>query len=95
MLEWQVENLTAPLEWQDVGATMSTLTRLSFGAMDLGAIQSVANDSPLLIVVLIMFMMLVYSFFFNLLVSPLELNDIYVVLHGLFHCVFKGFSNDF
>ena len=66
----QVENLTSRLEWQDVGATLSTLTRLSFGAMDLGSIQSVAKDSPLLIVVLVVFMMLVYSFFFNLLVSP-------------------------
>ena len=82
-----------------MGATLSTLTRLSFGALDLGSIQSVAKDSPLLIVVLVVFMMLVYSFFFNLLVSPPDgvlravmglsttlFNMCFVMhLHGSFH----------
>ncbi|CAK9101772.1 Retrovirus-related Pol polyprotein from transposon TNT 1-94 [Durusdinium trenchii] len=57
------------LEWADVGTIISTLIRLSFGAMDIGSIQHVAEDSPLLIVVIILFMMMVYTFFFNLLVS--------------------------
>ena len=64
----EVENVST-LEWSDVGSTLSSLIRLAFGAMDLGAVQSVSSESPLLIVVIVLFMMLVYSFFFNLLVS--------------------------
>lgn len=56
-------------EWDDVGASLSTLIRLAFGAMDLEGIQEVSKESPLLIIVIVLFMMLVYSFFFNLLVS--------------------------
>ena len=36
-------------EWINLGARLSTLIRLSFGAMDLGEIQNVAHESPLLI----------------------------------------------
>jgi len=56
-------------EWVDLGSRMSTLIRLAFGAMDLGAIQNVADESPLMVLMILLFMMLVYSFFFNLLVS--------------------------
>lgn len=48
---------------------MNTLIRLAFGAMDLGALSNLAEESPLLVLVILLFMMLVYSFFFNLLVS--------------------------
>ena len=37
-------------EWDDMGSTLSTLIRLAFGAMDLGSIQSMAEESPLLLV---------------------------------------------
>ena len=33
-----------------MGSTLSTLIRLAFGAMDLGSIQSMAEESPLLLV---------------------------------------------
>ncbi|CAK9102504.1 Retrovirus-related Pol polyprotein from transposon TNT 1-94 [Durusdinium trenchii] len=65
----EMMHLTSLTEWADVGTIISTLIRLSFGAMDIGSIQHVAEDSPLLIVVIILFMMMVYTFFFNLLVS--------------------------
>eukprot|EP00435_Cladocopium_sp_Y103_P016205 s4400_g4.t1 len=65
---WQV-NAISNNEWDDVGASLSTLIRLAFGAMDLEGIQEVSKESPLLIIVIVLFMMLVYSFFFNLLVS--------------------------
>ncbi|CAK9102503.1 Retrovirus-related Pol polyprotein from transposon TNT 1-94 [Durusdinium trenchii] len=56
-------------EWSNVGSSISTFIRMSFGAMDLAPIQTVAAESPLLIVVIVLFMMMVYTFFFNLLVS--------------------------
>eukprot|EP00435_Cladocopium_sp_Y103_P041624 s702_g11.t1 len=65
----EVSRLTNAAEWQDVSAILSTLVRLAFGAMDLGIIEKVCVESPLLIIVIVLFMMLVYSFFFNLLVS--------------------------
>ncbi|CAL1127418.1 unnamed protein product [Cladocopium goreaui] len=45
----EVEAVTSE-EWSDIGATSSTLIRLAFGAMDMVAVQSVAYESPLLIV---------------------------------------------
>jgi len=65
----EVAHLSNITDWENVGAILSTLIRLAFGAMDLGAIEETVMESPLLIIVIIFFMMLVYSFFFNLLVS--------------------------
>lgn len=65
----EVQHLSNVTDWENVGAILSTLIRLAFGAMDLGAIEETVMESPLLIIVIIFFMMLVYSFFFNLLVS--------------------------
>eukprot|EP00435_Cladocopium_sp_Y103_P026129 s702_g6.t1 len=67
-MDREVQAITGT-EWSDLGNRMNTLIRLAFGAMDLGALQNLADESPLLVLVILLFMMLVYSFFFNLLVS--------------------------
>lgn len=67
-MDREVQAITGT-EWTDLGSRMNTLIRLAFGAMDLGALSNLAEESPLLVLVILLFMMLVYSFFFNLLVS--------------------------
>jgi len=56
-------------DWGDMGSTMTSLVQLAFGVMDIADVHSVAGESPFLFVVIVMFMLIIYSFFFNLLVS--------------------------
>ena len=56
-------------EWTDLGRVITTLVQLTVGLMDLGELHSVAEESPFLLIVVSLFMVVVYSFFFNLLVS--------------------------
>lgn len=64
----EVSNMSSQ-EWSDVGAALSTLTRLAFGVMDMEPIDHASQDSTLMIIVIVMFLMVASSFFFNLLVS--------------------------
>lgn len=56
-------------EWAEMGSTMSTLAQLALGLMDLGELHHLSEDSPFLLVVVALFVLVVYSFFFNLLIS--------------------------
>ncbi|CAK9064043.1 unnamed protein product [Durusdinium trenchii] len=64
----EVGNLSSP-EWNNLGVTMSNLFQLAVGMLDLGELSNIADESPFLLIILASFMLLVYSFFFNLLVS--------------------------
>jgi len=56
-------------EWKDMGSTMTSLVQLAFGIMDMAEVHAIAGESPFLFIVIVIFMLVVYSFFFNLLVS--------------------------
>lgn len=58
-------------EFSDMGTTMTTLVQLAVGMMDTGKIHGISSESPYLLVVIVAYMLVVYSFFFNLLVSQL------------------------
>lgn len=64
----EVANLSCE-EWADFGTSVSTLFQLAVGMMDLGELSNLAEESPFLLVVIALFLLLVYSFFFNILVS--------------------------
>lgn len=54
-----------------MGTTMTTLVQLAVGMMNTGKIHGISSESPYLLVVIVAYMLVVYSFFFNLLVSQL------------------------
>eukprot|EP00438_Fugacium_kawagutii_P018862 Skav221108 [mRNA] locus=scaffold233:48017:51407:+ [translate_table: standard] len=56
-------------EFSDLGGTMTTLVHLAMGLMDMDKIHGISEESPSLLVVLVAYMLIVYSFFFSLLVS--------------------------
>jgi len=56
-------------EWEDMGSTITTLTQMTVGIMDLSELHHTLEESPFLFVILAIFMLMVYSFFFNLLIS--------------------------
>eukprot|EP00435_Cladocopium_sp_Y103_P060572 s983_g22.t1 len=56
-------------EWSDMGTICNTLLQMTLGVMDLSEIHGMADDNPFLFVIVAIFMLLVYTFFFNLLVS--------------------------
>eukprot|EP00435_Cladocopium_sp_Y103_P026044 s3195_g6.t1 len=58
-------------EFSDMGTTMTTLVQLAVGVMDTGKIHGISGESPYLLTVIVAYMLVVYSFFFNLLVSQL------------------------
>eukprot|EP00438_Fugacium_kawagutii_P006054 Skav218237 [mRNA] locus=scaffold4566:182185:185298:+ [translate_table: standard] len=58
-------------EFSDLGCTMTTLVHLTVGTMDMEKIHGISSESPVLLAVIVIFMLVVYSFFFNLLVSQL------------------------
>ena len=64
----EAANLTSR-DWTDMGSTMTSLVQLAGGVMDTAEMRAIANESPLLFMVIVVFMLIVYSFFWNLLVS--------------------------
>eukprot|EP00438_Fugacium_kawagutii_P032806 Skav211943 [mRNA] locus=scaffold1086:734087:740733:- [translate_table: standard] len=56
-------------EFSDLGGTMTTLVHMAMGLMDMDKIHGISEESPGLLVVLVAYMLVVYCFFFNLLVS--------------------------
>eukprot|EP00438_Fugacium_kawagutii_P033793 Skav218848 [mRNA] locus=scaffold2397:54135:62539:+ [translate_table: standard] len=58
-------------EFSNLGHTLNTLMHLAVGTMDKDKIHGISRESPVLLVVIVIFMLVVYSFFFNLLVSQL------------------------
>mmetsp|Transcript_24488 Transcript_24488/g.50885 ORF Transcript_24488/g.50885 Transcript_24488/m.50885 type:complete len:279 (+) Transcript_24488:303-1139(+) len=56
-------------EFTEMGRTMTSLVQLAVGIMDLEKVSSISGESPYLLAVLVGYMLVVYSFFFNLLVS--------------------------
>ncbi|CAK9049710.1 unnamed protein product [Durusdinium trenchii] len=56
-------------EWSNMGSTMGTLVQMCAGVMDLQVLHSLGDESPFLLILVVVFMLLVYSFLFNLLVS--------------------------
>ncbi|CAL1161538.1 unnamed protein product, partial [Cladocopium goreaui] len=56
-------------EFAGMGCTMTSLVQLAVGIMDMEKIGSISGESPYFLVVLVAYMLVVYSFFFNLLVS--------------------------
>eukprot|EP00438_Fugacium_kawagutii_P006462 Skav206259 [mRNA] locus=scaffold265:1550:5469:- [translate_table: standard] len=63
--------MTQPMnhQFENVGTAMNTLTQMSLGIMDLTELHEISEENPTLLVMLGIFMVVVYSFFFNLLVS--------------------------
>jgi len=56
-------------EWEDTGTILTTLMQMALGLMPLSEVHGMVEHSPLLFVIVAIFMLLVYTFFFNLLVS--------------------------
>ncbi|CAK9021335.1 Retrovirus-related Pol polyprotein from transposon TNT 1-94 [Durusdinium trenchii] len=56
-------------EWDGVGSTITHLLQLTVGILDLEDLTGISAKSPSLFVVIAGFLLLVYSFLFNLLVS--------------------------
>ncbi|CAK9041035.1 unnamed protein product [Durusdinium trenchii] len=64
----EVANLSTH-EWEDLKHSMTNLVQLAVGRMDLAEMHEICDESFFLMTVIILFLLLVYSFFFNLLVS--------------------------
>jgi len=56
-------------DFTEMGRTMTALVQLAVGIMDMEKVSSISGESPYLLAVLVGYMLVVYSFFFNLLVS--------------------------
>ena len=66
----EVQNLSKN-DWMNFPSTVSTLIQMSVGVMDLEVLHSLGDESSFLLILVVIFMLLVYSFLFNLLVSQL------------------------
>lgn len=69
IFSWAIAAMASELpDWRDTPRTMSILLQLSVGIMDLKELHGL-HGSPVLLWNLVPFMLLVYTFFFNLLAS--------------------------
>ncbi|CAK8996090.1 Retrovirus-related Pol polyprotein from transposon TNT 1-94, partial [Durusdinium trenchii] len=48
-------------EWSNMGSTMGTLVQMCAGVMDLQVLHSLGDESPFLLILVVVFMLLVYS----------------------------------
>ena len=69
----EVQNLSKNdwMHWMNFPSTMRSLIQMSVGVMDLEVLHSLGDESSFLLILMVIFMLLVYSFLFNLLVSQL------------------------
>ncbi|CAK9015064.1 unnamed protein product [Durusdinium trenchii] len=65
----EVRNISMSHEWKDLGSIVTNLFQLAVGMLDLEVLGHMADESPFMLMVLAAFMLLVYTFFFNLLIS--------------------------